>query len=103
MKRIYKTTFHAAHHIKDHPTCGKTHGHSYRLIVKIPGNEEIFVDFHTIKKTVDRVVETYDHTDLGHMTCEKLAREILEQLNFHLGGGIEIELYETDHFGVELS
>jgi len=35
MKRIYETVFHAAHYIEGHPTCGKTHGHTYRLIVII--------------------------------------------------------------------
>jgi len=100
MKRIYKTTFHAAHHIKGSEQCGMTHGHSYRLVVKVHGDIFKFVDFHDIKEKVDKVVENYDHKDLGNMTCENLSAILHQELSSVFNEKIELELYETDHFGV---
>jgi 6-pyruvoyltetrahydropterin/6-carboxytetrahydropterin synthase len=102
MKRIYKTTFDAAHFIKGHPKCGKLHGHTYHLTVKIPDKTGNFKDFIEIKEIIDRVLEEFDHNNLGNETCEELAIEIKTKIQQHFIETIEVELMETEHFGVEL-
>ena len=98
--RIYKTEFHSAHHIKDHPTCGRPHGHTYKLTVRVAADE--WLDFHDLKQKVDSVVTEFDHRDLGDMTCENLAKKILYQLRKVFPTmGIKIRLFETSEFGVE--
>jgi len=104
MLRMYKAYFHAAHHIKNHPKCGKTHGHTYyvEVSVEIDG----WIDFHDIKVRTDLVLQRYDHRDLGHMTCEHLAERILNDLRndaFPRAKWIRVRLFETPEFGVEVS
>lgn len=113
MKRIYKTEFHAAHYIKDHPRCGVMHGHSYQLKVSLDFEEDIWVDFADLKKLVDEILKPYDHTSLGNMTCERLAREIREVIAHRVNElfdvpeyrttidcTVTVELWETSDFGV---
>ena len=98
--RVYKTEFHSAHYIKDHPTCGKTHGHSYKLTVKVATDK--LLDFHDLKQKVDGVTAEFDHKDLGDMTCEDLAKKVLYQLRRVFPTmGVKIQLFETSEFGVE--
>ena len=98
--RIYKTGFEAAHHIKGHPKCGRTHGHSYKLNVFVRGFAEEWVDFKDIKKTVDSFINTiYDHRDLGNMTAEAIALDIVRYFQKFKWEGY-IELYETAKFGI---
>lgn len=110
MKRIYRTKFVATHYIKDHKRCGQKHSHQYELKVLLEFNDATkWVDFHEIKdKVIQALVDTgiVDHTEnfLGHMTCEELADLIHK--NIYMGTvnmrvkNIQIELYETEHFGV---
>lgn len=98
--RIYETEFHAAHYIKGHPQCGKTHGHSYKLTVKVAYPE--WLDFHDLKTKVEKVVANFDHRDLGDMTCENLAKTMIFQLRKKFPqAGVKISLFETSEFGVE--
>jgi len=98
--------FSAAHRIEGHPKCGDTHGHNYMLTVKFDISG--FVDFHDLQDIVLYVVDSYDHVDLGHCTCEDLAQRIKEEViqTFHRVFTqrklyhVEVELYETAEFGV---
>ena len=98
--RIYRTEFHCAHFISGHPTCGSLHGHTYKLVVKVATKE--WLDFHDLKQKADSVVIEFDHRDLGDMTCEDLAKQILYQLRTVFPTmGVKIQLFETSEFGVE--
>lgn len=94
-----------AHIIKGHPVCGIEHGHSYHLTVYLDGHSEVFVDFHDIKKVVEKEVETrYDHKKdkngkVFEITAEELAMNIGEYLQDQGYGG-HLELYETEKYGV---
>lgn len=110
MKRIYKTAFHAIHYIKGHSHCGKRHSHQYRLKVMIEFNHNEWVDFHIIRERVTKALADtgiVDHTEnyLGHMDCESLANLIHNNIFMETKDigvkEIKLELYETDHFGVE--
>ena len=113
MKRIYSCEFHAAHHIENHPRCGKTHGHSYQLRVEIEvvKPEDLWIDFHDIADVVDKTVAIYDHTDMGHMTAETLAENLRKEIATEMFAKlamtvtcswpiVTVELWETSEFGV---
>ena len=100
--RLYKREFAAAHIIAGHPRCGRMHGHNYQLLAKVYGQSSEWLDFEDIKKQVDKFIdEKYDHHDIGNMTCERLARELQEQLIIFFKSHVKIELWETGKFGVE--
>ena len=100
--RLYKREFAAAHIIAGHPRCGRMHGHNYQLLAKVHGQSSEWLDFEDIKKQVDKFIdEKYDHHDIGNMTCERLARELQEQLSIFFKSLVKIELWETGKFGVE--
>jgi 6-pyruvoyltetrahydropterin/6-carboxytetrahydropterin synthase len=100
--RLYKREFAAAHVIAGHPKCGRMHGHNYQLLAKVYGYSSEWLDFEDIKRKVDQIIdEKYDHKDIGNMTCERLARQIQEQLSNLFQIPIKIELWETGKFGVE--
>jgi len=72
------------------------------LLTKVYGKSEEWLDFEEIKKTVDQLVDSkYDHRDIGNMACERLARQIQEQLKNQFKSMVKIELWETGKFGVE--
>jgi len=105
LERVIKTEFHAAHHIAGHPKCGKTHGHTYKLTVKLYFLG--WIDFADLAKLVELSIKPFDHTDLGDMTCEQLARRIHKSIleNFQELFKINllsctVELFETCQFGV---
>ena len=100
--RMYKREFAAAHIIADHPKCGRMHGHNYLLIARVYGNSSEWLDFEEVKTTVDRLIdEKYDHRDIGNMTCERLAKQIQDQLVKTFKSHVEVELWETGKFGIQ--
>ena len=100
--RLYKREFAAAHIIAGHPRCGRMHGHNYQLLAKVYGQSGEWLDFEEIKRNVDKFIdEKYDHHDIGDMTCERLARQLQEQLSNFFRAPVKIELWETGKFGVE--
>ena len=100
--RLYRREFAAAHIIAGHPKCGRMHGHNYQLLVKVYGKSSEWLDFEDVKRTVDTLVdERYDHRDVGNMTCERLAKQIQEELSIRFKTRVEIELWETGKFGVQ--
>jgi len=109
-------TISAAHFIAGHPTCGKVHGHNYELVVgfktKISISDSEAVDFHNLSQMIDKVIFVYDHNNLGDMTCETLAEDILlhlekrleqEETSKHSVTVAFVELYETPKFGVRVN
>jgi 6-pyruvoyltetrahydropterin/6-carboxytetrahydropterin synthase len=100
--RLYRREFAAAHIIAGHPRCGRMHGHNYMLLAKVYGKSVEWLDFDDIKRRVDEFIdEKYDPHDIGNMTCERLARELQEQLSNFFKTTVKIELWETGKFGVE--
>lgn len=100
--RLYRREFAAAHVIAGHPRCGRLHGHNYMLLAKVYGKSDEWLDFEDIKRKVDQFIdEKYDHHDIGNMSCERLARQLQEQLSIFFKTTVKIELWETGKFGVE--
>lgn len=64
-----KYNFSASHIIKDHPKCGRMHGHNYMVEVFV-GSETLdqqgmVIDFGDLKKILDKSFSKYDHMHLG--------------------------------------
>lgn len=82
-------TFEAAHFLPGHEKCGKIHGHTYRVIVKVRGfiKEEtgMAIDFHELSEDVRVVLSELDHRFLNDIfslpTCENIAYYIKDKLN----------------------
>lgn len=103
VQRIYKKSFEMAHTIENHPKCGKTHGHSYHIILSLNGYVDQWLDFATIKAAVDSIIDpNYDHNFQKDCSAEVLARAIGSELSTRFDFSGEIELYETDKYGVKM-
>ena len=85
--------FAAAHALRDYKGgCERTHGHNWRVIVTLEGNEldktGMLADFIEVKARVDKVVAYLDHRFLNEIkpfdevnpSAENIARWILEEL-----------------------
>jgi len=70
-----ESSFSAAHHIEDHPKCGKTHGHNYK--VKLIVSVDAFLDLGLLKTMLDNILKHFDHIDLGHCLAEDIAKHIV--------------------------
>lgn len=58
-----KLRFSACHLIPDHPKCGRLHGHTYAVSVRIEGSQagQFIIDFEDIKRIVIEICERLDH------------------------------------------
>ncbi len=96
--------FCAAHYLPGHPTCGKVHGHNYRVLVTEAGenlNEEgMVVDFHDMKEVIDPIIALLDHGTLNdHVlipTAEGIAKFISDEIHKRLTAGpTHVTVFET--------
>lgn len=58
-----KLRFSACHVIPDHPKCGKLHGHTYAVSVKVEGSidGEFVIDFNILKTAITTICDELDH------------------------------------------
>ena len=58
-----KLRFSACHVIPDHPKCGKLHGHTYAVSVKLEGevDGEFIIDFNILKNIITELCDELDH------------------------------------------
>jgi 6-pyruvoyltetrahydropterin/6-carboxytetrahydropterin synthase len=114
--KVSKTfTFHSAHFLPNHPTCGKMHGHTYKLEVTLEGRNlfGIVADFKTIAVMVEfHVVDKLDHRllndILSYPTAENIAQWIWKQVQRNMSRFfqdkvklISVKLWETETSMVE--
>ncbi len=91
--------FSAAHMMRGHPgACARLHGHNYRVLLTVEGEEldetGILVDFAELKRVVDRVLDKFDHRNLSEIppfdeinpSSENLARHLYERAAEELAG-----------------
>ena len=107
--------FESAHwlpHVPDGHPCGRMHGHSYRLVIRVDGpldeSSGWVVDFADLDAAFLPLRERLDHHLLNDLeglenpTCEILARWIWHHLAPQLQGLSELELWETPDAGCRL-
>lgn len=69
-----KLRFSACHLIPDHPKCGRLHGHTYAVSVRIEGSQsgQFIIDFEDVKRIVMGVCDRLDHRILLAMDDPRL-------------------------------
>ncbi len=83
--------FCAAHHLPEHPKCGKVHGHNYRVLVtfRASSGADMVIDFGDIKRHVGPIIEELDHGNLNdalpYPTAENIAKLIWERIKTDTG------------------
>jgi len=82
-----------AHKLEGHPTCGRDHGHTARIIVEVEGSlgrgegyrAHMVLDYKELKEQVRRVLDTLDHRNLNELfeypTSENICRWIFDELS----------------------
>ncbi len=92
-----KGGFDAAHFLRDYEgPCASVHGHTWEVEIALLGenlNEaQLLVDFHDLKKILDKKLQRFDHCCLNDIspfdkfspTSENIARVIYEQVRSEL-------------------
>ena len=102
--------FNAAHRLPFYEgPCFHTHGHNYKLLVFVEGPVDpktgLSIDFVKVKELVhEHVLDDIDHSDLNRVlenpTAENVVVWMWGQLQPHLEGLTEMQLYETDDAAV---
>jgi 6-pyruvoyltetrahydropterin/6-carboxytetrahydropterin synthase len=107
-------TFAAGHALRNYRgKCENVHGHNYRCQVTVEGRElgeiGLLIDFVTLKRTLQTVVDRLDHQwlndfppfDVLNPSAENIAKYIYEEVNkgLSIDGGVKlasVRLWETD-------
>lgn len=78
-----KLRFSACHFIPDHPKCGRLHGHTYAISVRLEGTQagEFIVDFEDVKNMVMEICDSLDHMVLLARNDPRL--KITEDNGYH--------------------
>lgn len=98
--------FEAAHQLPDYPgKCARLHGHNWVVEAVVKGREldklGMLVDFKTVKKALNNVLDRYDHRFLNELvpfntgvnpTAENLARIIFTELEDNVAFTAEVQL-----------
>jgi len=108
-------TIHSAHYLPGHSDCGRMHGHTYKIDVRVSGPMgpmqtlagSMVIDFKALDKLVLPTLRQYDHKCLNDYmkfpTCEvfaaELAREIVRDIGvFESEICLEsVQVWETDN------
>ncbi|MGQ4833115.1 MAG: 6-pyruvoyl trahydropterin synthase family protein [Candidatus Asgardarchaeia archaeon] len=104
--RGYKTYFSAAHKLGKEGEYEPLHGHTYHIVVKVEMND--WLDFRDLKKVVDEKIRELDHHNLGDITAEEIAIQILDFVynkfkRFSEFTWAEVEVWETPKYFVKVS
>jgi len=60
----------AAHYLPGHETCGKMHGHTYRVELVVEGEKGetgMVMDFYEMKSILKKALAEYDHRCLNEV------------------------------------
>ncbi len=79
-----KLRFSSCHLIPDHPKCGRLHGHTYAVSVRVIGSQsgDFIMDFEELKRHVEEICEPLDHRILlasldGDIQINKVDKETI--------------------------
>lgn len=112
-----KTHFSGGHHLRNYPgNCEHPHGHNWKVKVQVRAHKldklGMGIDFKTLKKHVNRVIDDLDHCNLNdhpafqdrNPSSEHIAMFIFEQLAEELKTDryelFSVQVRETDTSGV---
>ncbi len=102
--------FDAAHYLPEHYSCGKMHGHTYKVEVIIEGEKKdgkMIMDFHDVKMKVRKVIAELDHRPLNELltypSAENILEFIFEKLKEEFDYPLRVRLWEGKDKWVEIS
>jgi 6-pyruvoyltetrahydropterin/6-carboxytetrahydropterin synthase len=81
----------AAHYLPGHETCGKMHGHTYRVELVVEGEKGetgMVMDFYEMKSILKKALAEYDHRCLNEVVdypsvenlCEAVYNKLLGEI-----------------------
>jgi 6-pyruvoyltetrahydropterin/6-carboxytetrahydropterin synthase len=94
-----------SHRLEGHPTCGRDHGHTAKVIVEVRGRlgegqgyrAHMLLDYSELKEKVRQVLARLDHRNLNELfeypTSENICRWIFEELSKSLDV-VRVTFYE---------
>ena len=104
-----ETHFSSAHHLLNYKgKCENLHGHNWKVEVTARGNEldnsNILIDFKTLKKITNELVDYLDHKDLNELpefqgespSSEFIARFIYQKLKEQIKEISRVDVWETE-------
>jgi 6-pyruvoyltetrahydropterin/6-carboxytetrahydropterin synthase len=99
-----KTHFSGGHHLRDYPgNCEKPHGHNWKVKVTVRATKldklGMGIDFKTLKKVVNNVVDELDHSDLNDNPAFKDINPSSEHISMHIFSELKDAL-NTDRYSL---
>ena len=99
-----KTHFSGGHHLRDYPgNCEKPHGHNWKVKVTVRATKldklGMGIDFKTLKKVVNNVVDELDHSDLNDNPAFKDINPSSEHIAMHIFSELKDAL-NTDRYSL---
>ena len=97
-----KTHFSGGHHLRNYPgNCEKPHGHNWKVKVTVRAAEldelGLGIDFKTLKKHVNTVINELDHSDLNDHPAFKEINPSSEHIAMYIFSELSMEL-KTDRY-----
>jgi 6-pyruvoyltetrahydropterin/6-carboxytetrahydropterin synthase len=83
----------AAHYLPGHETCGRMHGHTYRVELVVEGEKRgagMVVDFYDLKSALRKALSEYDHRCLNDVLEYPSVENICESVYLKLQGEITL-------------
>lgn len=99
-----KTHFSGGHHLRNYPgNCEKPHGHNWKVKVTVRATKldklGMGIDFKTLKKVVNNVVDELDHSDLNDNPAFKDINPSSEHIAMHIFSELKDAL-NTDRYSL---
>lgn len=96
------THFSGGHHLRNYPgNCEKPHGHNWKVRVTVRATEldklGMGIDFKTLKKHVNTVVDELDHCDLNDLPAFKEKNPSSEHISMYLFTELS-KMLKTDRY-----
>jgi len=102
MDIFIKTHFSGGHHLRDYPgNCENPHGHNWKVRVTVRATEldhlGMGIDFKTLKKQVNTVVDDLDHRNLNEYPAFTDKNPSSEHIAMHIFASLKEPLH-TDRY-----
>jgi 6-pyruvoyltetrahydropterin/6-carboxytetrahydropterin synthase len=104
MDIFIKTHFSGGHHLREYPgNCEHPHGHNWKVQVTVRATEldhlGMGIDFKTLKKQVNMVIDELDHRDLNEHPAFKDINPSSEHISIYIFNRLQ-EALHTDRYSL---
>ncbi len=104
MDIFIRTHFSGGHHLRDYPgNCERPHGHNWKVQVTVRATKldhlGMGIDFKTLKKQVNRVIDELDHRDLNEHQAFSDINPSSEHIAMYIFNNLK-EPLQTDRYSL---